>query len=135
MEGFEEQIKVMKYQSLSFHALHGVLKARILKWFASPFSSGPHFLRTLHHEPSVLDGPAGHGSQFIWVRQGRTLVIILFRFLWLRFSFWRPWDCSFCLFCLSSDGVSWGEGLALQPMGLQRVRHDLVTEQQTSPYK
>ena len=24
-----------------FHTLHGVLKARILKWFAIPFSSGP----------------------------------------------------------------------------------------------
>ena len=23
--------------------VHGVLKARILKWFAIPFSSGPHF--------------------------------------------------------------------------------------------
>ena len=27
---------------LSFHTVHGVLKARILKWFAIPFSSGPH---------------------------------------------------------------------------------------------
>ena len=25
-----------------FHAVHGVLKARILKWLAIPFSSGPH---------------------------------------------------------------------------------------------
>ena len=29
---------------LSFHTVHGVLKARILKWFAIPFSSGPHFV-------------------------------------------------------------------------------------------
>ena len=27
-----------------FHAIHGVLKARILKWFAVPFSSGPRFV-------------------------------------------------------------------------------------------
>ena len=27
---------------LPFHAVHGILKARILKWFAIPFSSGPH---------------------------------------------------------------------------------------------
>ena len=27
---------------LPFHIVHGVLKARILKWFAIPFSSGPH---------------------------------------------------------------------------------------------
>ena len=32
----------------------GVPKARILKWFAIPFSSGPHFFRTLHHDPSIL---------------------------------------------------------------------------------
>ena len=29
---------------LPFHTVHGVLKARILKWFAIPFSSGPHCL-------------------------------------------------------------------------------------------
>ena len=28
--------------TLPFHTVHGVLKARILKWFAIPFSSGPH---------------------------------------------------------------------------------------------
>ena len=27
---------------MPFHTVHGVLKARILKWFAIPFSSGPH---------------------------------------------------------------------------------------------
>ena len=47
---------------LSFHAVHGVLKAKILKWSAIPFSSGPHFVRTLHHDPSVLGGPSWHGS-------------------------------------------------------------------------
>ena len=30
---------------LPFHTLHGVLKARILKWFAIPSSSGPHSVR------------------------------------------------------------------------------------------
>ena len=30
---------------LTFHTVHGVLKARILKWFAIPFSSGPRFVR------------------------------------------------------------------------------------------
>ena len=32
---------------LHFHTVHGVLKARTLKWFAIPFSSGPCFIRTL----------------------------------------------------------------------------------------
>ena len=55
---------------LPFHTVHGVLKARRLKWFAIPFSSGPHFVRTLHHDSSVLGGPRWHGSKFHQVRQG-----------------------------------------------------------------
>ena len=47
---------------LPFHTVHGVLKARILKWFAIPFSSGPRFTRTLHHDLSILGGPTWHGS-------------------------------------------------------------------------
>ena len=43
---------------LPFHTVHGVPKARILKWFAIPFSSGPLF-RPLHHDPPVLGCPAG----------------------------------------------------------------------------
>ena len=46
---------------LPFHTVHGVLKARILKWFAIPFSSGPHSVRPLHHDLSVLGGPTWHG--------------------------------------------------------------------------
>ena len=42
---------------LPFHTVHGVLKARLLKWFAIPFSSGPRFVRTLHHDPSILGNP------------------------------------------------------------------------------
>ena len=47
---------------LPFHRVHG---ARILKWFAIPFSSGSCFVRTLHHGSSILGGPTWHGSQFI----------------------------------------------------------------------
>ena len=47
---------------LPFLTVHGVLKARILKWFAVPFSSGPHFVRPLHHDPSILGVPIQHGS-------------------------------------------------------------------------
>ena len=46
---------------LHFHTLHGVLKVRIPKWFAIPFSSGPHSVRPLHHDPPVLSGPTQHG--------------------------------------------------------------------------
>ena len=47
---------------LPFHTVHGVLKARILKWFAISFSSGPCFVRSLHHDPSDLGVPMQHGS-------------------------------------------------------------------------
>ena len=44
-----------------FHTVHGVLKARILKWFVIPFSSGPHSIRPLHHDLSVLGGLTWNG--------------------------------------------------------------------------
>ena len=49
-------------QTFPFHTVYGVLKARILKWFAIPLSSGSCFVRTLHHDPSILGGPTRHGS-------------------------------------------------------------------------
>ena len=39
---------------LPFHTVHGVLKARILKWFATPFSSGPHSVRP-HEQVEVME--------------------------------------------------------------------------------
>ena len=45
--------------SLPDSSVHGILKARILKWFAIPFSSGPHSFRPLHHDPPVLGCPEG----------------------------------------------------------------------------
>ena len=33
------------------------MKARILKWFAIPFSSGACIVRSLHHDLSILGGP------------------------------------------------------------------------------
>ena len=55
-----KQMNCISYCTL--HTVHRVLKAEILKWFAIPFSSGPRFVRTLHHDPSILGGPTGHGS-------------------------------------------------------------------------
>ena len=54
---------------LPFHTVHGILKARILKSFVILFSSGLHFVRTLHHDTSILGGPTWHGSKFHWIRQ------------------------------------------------------------------
>ena len=53
---------------LPFHTVHRVLKARILKWFAIPFSSGPRLVRTLHHDPSILvalDSTAHTFTEFV----------------------------------------------------------------------
>ena len=36
-----------------------LVQARTLKWFAIPFSSGPHSVRPFHHDLHVLDGPMG----------------------------------------------------------------------------
>ena len=47
---------------LPFHTVHGVLKARILKWLAISFSSRPRFVRILHHDLSFLGGSTRHGS-------------------------------------------------------------------------
>ena len=80
--------------SVSYHfAVHGVLKARILKWLAIPFSSGPHCVRPLHHGPPILGCPAGM-AWFLWIRQGcGPSVIRLTRFLWVWFqcvALWCP---------------------------------------------
>ena len=61
----------------SFSYCSWVLKARILKWFAIPFSSGPHSVRPLHHDPTVLGGPTRPG-----------LVSLSYTRLW---SMWSDW--------------------------------------------
>ena len=35
-------------------------------WFAIPSSSGPHFVRTLHFDPSILGGPVWHGPHTLF---------------------------------------------------------------------
>ena len=94
-----------------FHTVHGILKARMLNWFAISFSSEPHFVRTLHHDSSVLGGLTQHGLQFHWVRQGCGLcdkfgsfsvivVLILLALWWIRIrSLWKL-----------PDGTEWLRG-------------------------
>ena len=50
--------------------VHGVLKARIVKRFAVPFSSGPHFL---HYDPSVSGGPTQYTHSYFATLQGTEL--------------------------------------------------------------
>ena len=61
--------------------VHGVIKARILKRFAIPFSNGPHFVKTLHHDPSVLDGLHSMAHSFFELDKAVVHVISLVSFV------------------------------------------------------
>ena len=80
---------------LPFHTFNGVLKARILKWFAIPFSNGPCFepylklFKSLQSCPTLcnpmdcsLPGFSVHG-----ILQARTLQ-------WVAISFFNAWKWS-----------------------------------------
>ena len=60
---------------LPFHTVHGVLKARILKWFAIPFSSGPCFL-----ELATMTCPswvALHGMAHSFIELDKAVVHVI----------------------------------------------------------
>ena len=59
---------------LPFHSVHGVLKARILKWFANPLSSGPCFVRSLHHDLSWV---ALHSMFYSFIELDKALVHVI----------------------------------------------------------
>ena len=60
---------------LPFYTVHGVLKARILKWFAIPFCSGPSFVRT----PTMahLSWVALHGMSHSFFELDKTVVHVI----------------------------------------------------------
>ena len=76
---------------LPFHIVHGVLKARILKWFSIPFSSGPRLIRTLHHDSLSWMALHSMAHSFIELDKAVIYVISLISFLWLWFSFCPLW--------------------------------------------
>ena len=51
-----------------------MLKARILEWFAIPFSSGPCFVRTLHHDPSWV---ALHGMAHSFIESDKAVIHVI----------------------------------------------------------
>ena len=77
---------------LPFHTVHGVLQARILKWFAIP-SPVDHILSELSTMTN-LSWAALHGMahSFIELDKAVVHVIRLVSFLWLWFSFCLPSD-------------------------------------------
>ena len=58
---------------LPFHTVHGVLKARTLKWFAIPFSIRPHFVNVFHHDPSIL----AHGMAHSFIELDKTVIHVI----------------------------------------------------------
>ena len=71
---------------LLFHTVHGVLKARIMKWFPIPFSSGPHCVRPLHHLSACLGWPHKAWLSFTELDKAVVHVIRLASFLRLWFN-------------------------------------------------
>ena len=70
--------------SLPFHTVHGVLKERMLKWFAIPFSSGPR--SSVLSELSIMTHPSwvalhGMAQSFIELDKAVIPVISLVSFL------------------------------------------------------
>ena len=65
-----------------FYTVHGVLMVRILLWFAIPFSSGSHFVRSLHHDPSVLVALHGMAHSLNELHKAVVHVIRLVCFPW-----------------------------------------------------
>ena len=70
---------------LPLHTVHGVLKARVTKWFAIPFFGGPHFVSTLHQNLSTLGALQGMAHSFIELHEtdscdqfGEFSVIVVF---------------------------------------------------------
>ena len=71
---------------LPSHTVHGVLKARMLKSFAIPFSLGPHSVRPLQPWPNRLGWPHTAWCSFIELDMAVSRVIRLTSFLWLWFQ-------------------------------------------------
>ena len=78
----------------AFSCCHGVLKARILKWFAIPFSSGPRVVRTLRHTRPSWVALQGMAYSYIELDKAVAHVISLVSFKWLWFSVCLPSDGS-----------------------------------------
>ena len=56
---------------LPFHSVHRVLKVRILKWFAIPFSSGQSFVFSTMTRPSWV---ALHSMAHSFIELGKAVV-------------------------------------------------------------
>ena len=67
---------------LSFHTIYRVFKARMLKCFAIPFSSGPHFVRTLQKDPSKASLLATQQCLLVAINQNSKTGVIPLKSAW-----------------------------------------------------
>ena len=77
-------------------------------WSGLPFPSPAGYILSELSSMTCQSCVAMYGMahSFIELHKAGIHGIILVSFLSLWFLFWRPWDCSSCFFCLSSD--KWG---------------------------
>ena len=97
---------------LPFHTVHGVLKARILKWFAILFSSGPHFCQHSPPGPVCLRWPYIAWLSFIELDKAVVHVVILASFLWLWFQSVSPLKPFLSTYCLTLVLLPWMWGIS-----------------------
>ena len=69
---------------LPFHTVHGVLKGRILKWSAIPFSRGPHSVSRAKTNRVLPRKCTGHSKHPLPTTQEKTLHIDITR--WSTYS-------------------------------------------------
>ena len=107
--------------------LSPVTSARLLKWFAIPFSSGPHFVRTLHHDPAILGALQGITHSVIELDKAVVHVINFISFLWLWFYFVCPLMNKDKILRKLPDGRDWLWGkLGLALMGRAMFSKSLI---------
>ena len=112
---------------LPFHTVHGLLRTRMLKWFAIPFSSGPCIARALHHDLPVLGGPIQHGSWFNKVTQAVVHEIILVIFVIVVFILFSLWWMRVRGLCKHPDWRDWLWGkLGLALVGRAMLSKSLI---------
>ena len=78
--------------SFYLHIVHGVVKARILKWFAIPFSVGYILSELTTMAIPSWETLHGMAHSFIELEKAVINMISLISFLWLWFSFCLPSD-------------------------------------------
>ena len=93
---------------LPFHIVHGVLKARILKWFAIPFSKWTMFCQNSPPRPVHLEWPYMAWLSFIELYKAVVQVTRLASFLRLWFQSVVPLMPCLSTYCLTEVPLTLG---------------------------